>query len=515
MTKAKQPSYLVAATIRGTAWSSTQAALARVLAAVSTIVLARLLAVSEFGIAGQAASVGVSLALFTPGPLADVLVAQAAYGGLDVGAARRASRFVGWIGAGLIFLFALGWAIVWADSLMPWLLMVFCIRPLAEAASVVPLAILRVGLRFREIAMADMAAVLGASAVGVALALLGFGPFALAIPPAALLMIRAAGYLRCTGPVVSPMAIGVGSIAVPRAYWAAALSQYVHGLVVSVDVLMLAWWSSTSSSGLYVFSIALAMQAHSLFVLQLSSTLQPILVAMGDDMSRQFMATARAARCIAAVAVPAAICQSIVSENLIRLAFGAKWVPAWPIFSVTCGSMAMSAAAAPLLAYLKARGMFRFVLVWQSIHLIGLVVIGTSALWLTKSLDLSVWVRPLVTEEASPALAIATAVFVSWILSLSLAVRCCRPAANSPGAIAFVGVTRPLAVAAPVLVAGLLAREGLQRLIPFPYSDWAVVLLVAPCVFVTALLGNAAFDSGVRADLFAIFSGVRRRVCVR
>jgi hypothetical protein len=125
------------------------------------------------------------------------------------------------------------------------------------------------------------------------------------------------------------------------------------------------------------------------------------------------------------------------------------------------------------------------------------------ALWLASWLDLDVWLGSLVTEEASPALAIAAAVFVSWAISLSLAVRWCRPAANLPGAFSFIGVTRPLAVAAPVLAGGLLARESLQRLVPVPYVDWAVVLLLAPLVFIAALLGNAAADSVVRADLFS------------
>lgn len=512
MAEAKQPSTLVSAAVSGTAWSSAQTVLARVLAGVSTIVLARLLTVPDFGFAGQAASLGAALAIFVPGPLTDVLISGAGRGGIAVQAARRASRIVGWLAALLVFVSAAAWLAFEPRSMGPWLLFVFCARPVAEAATVVPLAALRVSLRFREIAVADMAAVLGSAAIGVALAILGFGPFALAIPPVALLVFRAAGYLRCGMPALPSPGTDADPAAVLRPYWAAALAQYAHGLVVTVDVLLLSWMASSSASGLYVFSISLAMQAHSLFVLQLSSTLQPILVAMGNDLSRQFAATARAARCITAIAVPVALCQAVVSESLIRSVFGEKWVPAWPAFSVTCGSMAISAGVAPLLAYLKARGMFRFILVWQFMHLLALAAAGALALRGNALPELSAWLGLPFTDAVVPSLGMATIVLLIWAISLPLAVRCCRPSAVLPGALAFTGLLRPLIVAVPVMVGGVLARVALLRSIPSPYGDWAVVLVVAPAVFAAALFGNAAVDPRVRSDLLGVFGGIRRRL---
>jgi hypothetical protein len=464
-------------------------------------------------LSAEAAATGTMLAVTMPGCMVDVLVSRWSSGKSDPASAARAARVAGLIAAATIGAVALVLALWTPDGWLPWLLLLFAVRPIAESALVVPVAALRSQFRFREIAIIDSIAAISAAVLGILLAFLKAGPLALAAPPVAMLATRAvlsrnrAGTRGAGQPSRTEVSGILGSYAL------ASIAQYLHGLVVTADVLVLSWMSTPESVGFYVFAMSLAMQAHSVFVLQLSSTLQPIYASLNRDPSRQFDAVWRTIRCMSAVALPLAASQVVIGGCLIRLVFGERWEGAAPIYAVSCVTMALGAGAAPLMALIKARGDFRFFTAWQAIQL-GITTIacvaacaGDHAGWIVDSLEI---------EGAQAAtrapIAVALVVALVWFVSMPFAIRLGRYTPTIGAAIASLGLLRPGIASMGLAIVGTWVVGSVRAGLPATWADIVSVVVVGPSVFALGIAAAMASDRRVRSDAFAIMGRVGGRL---
>jgi len=512
----RQQSILTSTTIDGSAWSSVQTVLSRLFAAGTGIVVARFLSPSSFGEAAEAAAVGTSMMVLMPGSLVDVLIARWSRFPRDTKLAGHVAFRIGLSMCLVTAVVAGVWLIRSPTSWVPWLLLIYAARPLFEAFTVVPLSLLRTSLHFKHIAISDTVASLLSSFAGIVFAISTRSPLALAIPPVILIASRALIYKRFAR---SRVATESDKHLIPshllRDWLPATLSQYVHTLVVTVDLLLLAVFGTSVAMGYYSFAISVALQAQSIFVLQLSSTLQPVLSTMNDEVPRQTAAIARTLKFLSAVSVPVAAFQICISESLIRVVFGKEWVPAWPVFALTCVTMAVGAGAGPLTALLKARGWFVKILWWQFGHLVVLssvlAVIAANAPNIAARLD-QAWGLDLLNCETFLPSVIAAVVGLSWIASVPIGLMLALRITNPLHAFRLVGLGTPVVVCLPLAALAFWLSARLALWLPPISADLLTILVVGPLVLLLAMVGTARLDSGVRADLLLLLSKARDQI---
>jgi O-antigen/teichoic acid export membrane protein len=153
-------------------------------------------------------------------------------------------------------------------------------------------------------------------------------------------------------------------------YWRAASAQYLHNIVVGLEVLILGMASGDAETGLFGLAFVMAVQANSVISYQLGQVLQPIFGHLQMDPVRQVAGFLKAQSVLSAVSVPICLAQALLAEPLFNLAFAPKWRPAIPVFQVVSLAQALYFATGPSMACLRAQRRFGTFLVWQAAQLL-------------------------------------------------------------------------------------------------------------------------------------------------
>jgi PST family polysaccharide transporter len=401
------PEGLAGVAIDGTAWTTGQAILSKIAVLAATWVVALKLLESDVAVAALVMTATKVLCALPPLNMGDVLVARGA-GFRAVTSA--ASRIVLWWSV----IIALGIAVAspvlgsfydhYPRGLFVSLLCVAGLRVLGESLQVVPLVGLRMGFRYRRIAIVDGVVQLGASILTIALAWFGAGAWALVGPLTVAAFIKAVLYRWSLGldPAVSAPDSDSSSIA--RDFRFAGGAQYVHSLVDTAPLLIIGRCADEIQTGLFAFAFNLAAQANAIVGSQLSGVLQPILSSLAHSGERQVAGFLRSLRVLSALIVPVCLAQAVLAGPLFLMVFPERWQPAAPVFAMLCLSEALFFAAAPTMALLRAQGRFRAFLAWQGIHLV-----------------VAVLVLPMAATNAG-AFGIAVTTTCLWAVSLPIAV---------------------------------------------------------------------------------------------
>lgn len=363
--------HLARAAAIGGLWTSLQAVLSKVFAVAATLIVASFLGPEQFGDANRAVAIVASLALFTPYAMGDVLVAhqrrlpRLAHAGDRIGlAAGAAMTAVAVVASPFLAL----WLPDGASGAFVALMLVASARPLLEAIAVSPLAVLRSDLRYRTIALIDGSTQLAASILTIAMAVFGAGPFGLVVPQLVALAARGIAY-RARVPVLrrpTNIRLGIRLLIVP--FLLGSLAQYVHNVLVILELLALTWLSDTTQVGLYAFCFSLASQANVMIAFQLGSVLQPIFGKIGTDQARLAQALLRTVRVLGSVIVPVSVIQAALAPTLFEALFPSRWLAGMPTFVALCALQAVYFGNAPLMSFLKARRRFRAFLAWQLVQ---------------------------------------------------------------------------------------------------------------------------------------------------
>jgi O-antigen/teichoic acid export membrane protein len=502
--------------VSGSVWTTLQTFGNKIAAVAAIYVLSRLLAPGDFGLANFAASIGAFAFMFPPYVMGDVLISAPARFRDRSGAALIVVAYSGVALAALVSLLAWPIELITGKAGLCVLLLVVAVRPLGDAFMIVPMARLRLDLAFRRIATIDGLVVLAATLSSIVLAIIGFGPVAIILPPIATLVAKGVFYWISVRDEVPLHAVTREVRPLRREFLIAGVGQYLNNIVAIVEVLVLGYFATDAELGYFAFAFQLAIQVNAVIAGQLGSVLQPIFGRLHDDPSRQVAAFMRATRFLAAFAVPLSMIQAAVALPLFVAVFGEKWMPAVPAFCALSLAQGVMFAGAPAVAMLKAQGSFRAYLWLQAGQLAAsLALFVSSLLW---GIDLFVSLGEAVglpmPQGAGPPFAIAMASALVWSLFLPFAVwmGCRRGNVRLQESIGL--FLRPIVVSLPCTVAVWASYRVLADLPAFGATGaaWTVMLAVAPFALAIAVGGCCFAHSSTRNDLRSFFVGFRARI---
>ncbi|MCY4372824.1 MAG: oligosaccharide flippase family protein [Spirochaetaceae bacterium] len=336
------------------------------------LAVAHFLSPDDFGVAATALAFCALVYVMPLTAMGDVLVAHPGRLELLAPTAARLSWLMAALGTCLIagsIPLAIRWYEAYPAAWLGGLLAVLALRPTVEAMSVVAHANLRLKFRFRAIAMIDGGLQFVATLLSVVLSGIGARAASLVVPQILNQAGRAIGYHR-TAAVRSTRGFHRGiAYVLMRDYLRGGAAQYIHGLTLQVNLIILGYVAGAYQAGLYGFASMLAVQVNSMIATRLGEVMQPILGTLRGDKSRQARVFVQSQQMLGAVCIPLALLQAALAEPLFELLFDSKWRPAIGLFQILALREVVAFAAGPNMSCLKAQGRFGLLLIYQVMHI--------------------------------------------------------------------------------------------------------------------------------------------------
>ncbi len=514
--RARDPRGLAGTAVRGTAWTTVQVIANKLAAAGTAVAMGYFLQPAQFGLAWFAVSAGVLASVIYVVAFGDVLLAFPRRFARLAGPIRSLAFAVAAVQAAFILAAGVALSRLYPErsGLVSLMAIVAC-RPLMEAWALLPLARLRVDLRYREVSAIDAVTALLSSVAAVGCGYVGAGPFAIVLPPIAVIGVRAVLYAR-----VAPREVAVRPCrwrsmrALLRKSLLSAFGAYLAGVLFLLETVVLGLFVPDRSLGLFTFAFGLASQVNSVVSYQIAGALQPILGHLGGDVKRQVDGQLRACRIVSAILVPMLLTQAAFGGQVIRVLWAGKWDDAIPVFQAISLSQALYVCHWPAAFLMKAQGRFRG---YVRVQFVNLAVAGAAfalAAWKGGPMigDLGGWLGVPVADDARAPLAVALASgLVLVLIGPGMLWLACRPARLPLGTV-IATLWRPWLAAVPVAALGALAAGAA---VPGPEVGlgWRLAVLVGLAAG-AGLLGvilACASSQDLRMDARSIVDVVWRR----
>ena len=399
--------------MRGSMLNSAQWLINKALTAGIMFIIASFLTPAEWGVGIGSLAIFQFLCLFLPLTVGDVLIAHPKRFALLAPSASGLAMIIGCCTAAATLLsipvviyfytkFSAGWLIG--------LLAVQAIRPIIEAKFVVPLSAMRLNLAYPKMAFIDGVLQMGATLLSLVIAACGGRSAALVVPQIVNVAAKAAWYSSIANVPRSARFHPKLALFLFRSFVKAASAQYIHNVIVMLEILVLGFISGEYQAGLFGFAFLIAAQANTVIAYQLGVVLQPIFGRLQDDPERQVAGFLKAQRVLSAVCVPICFTQAILAEPLFRLILAEKWQPAIPVFQVVSLMQAFYFATGPSMSCLRAQRRFGTFFAWQGIQLL----ISLPIYWMGAD-----WKGALGIAIASGACWAISAPLVVWLCTLA------------------------------------------------------------------------------------------------
>jgi O-antigen/teichoic acid export membrane protein len=388
------------------AWGSGAAAVLKV---VVLVVLARLLSPEDFGVVSAALIViGFSLTFSQLG-LGPALVQRPILEPRHVSTAFVASTIIGFLVAGLVWLAAPLLAEFFRmDGFAPVVRGLALLFPIKGISSVAE-NLLQRDLRFRFLANSDVLTnSVGYGLTAIALAFLGWGPWALVIAQLTQATMRAVIVMGVSRPLLSP-----------RPSWDAfrELMGYGAGYSVAsigviaanqVDNMVVGRWLGAYALGLYSRAYQLMAVPSALLGDVLDKVLFPTMARVQDDPQRLASAYLQGTGLIALVTLPIGVVAAVLAPDLVTVTFGSRWEALVPPFQVLVVGMMFRTSYRMSDSVSKATGMV-YSRAWRQALYAGLVFLGA---WIGRAEGLT-----------GVALGVLGALFINYLVMAQLSLR--------------------------------------------------------------------------------------------
>jgi lipopolysaccharide exporter len=213
------------------------------------------------------------------------------------------------------------------ESMVQWL----SLASLLTAASAPATCLLQRDLNFRTLGLVQLASyAAGYLAVGVPMALLGFGAQALAAACVVQAAVTLVGAYAARPHSLRPLLSHSGGAAALTTGRTVFLTNVVNWLLSNLDRVVIGRVLNTHFVGLYTVAYNLASIPNTLLL----SALQPAFLAAGaklqQDPQRLAQGWLLGLACILVLVTPAAVVFALLSADLVRLLYGAAWMEsAW------------------------------------------------------------------------------------------------------------------------------------------------------------------------------------------
>ena len=340
------------------------------------VLLTRLLSPADFGVVGAALVVITISLTFSQLGLGPALIQRPVLEPGHISTAFFASTGFGIVAAGIVWLIAPLLALFFRmDHLTPivrWLAIVFPILGLTTVAE----NLLQRDLRFRLLANTDVVAyAVGYGVVGVVLALLGRGVWALVAAQVTQVCVRSIVLLRAAPPLFHPR---------PRRRWFNELLGYGAGVSAArigftvanqIDNFVVGRWLGAIALGLYSRAFQLMSVPTALLGDVLDKVLFPTMARVQDDQRRLANAFLQGTAIVVLVTLPAGVIAAILAPDLVAVAFGSKWSALVPPFQVLALGMMFRTSFRLSDSLSRATGKV-YRRAWRQVVFAGMVFIG-------------------------------------------------------------------------------------------------------------------------------------------
>lgn len=292
------------------------------------VLLTRLLSPADFGVVGAALVIITISLTFSQLGLGPALIQRPVLEPGHISTAFFASSAFGLLVAGIVWLvaplLALFFRMEQLTLVVRWLAVVFPILGLTTVAE----NLLQRDLRFRLLANTDVAAyAVGYGVVGVVLALLGGGVWALVAAQVTQVCVRSIVLLKAHPPLFHPR---------PTRRWFHELLGYGAGVSAArigftvanqIDNFVVGRWLGAIALGLYSRAFQLMSVPTALLGDVLDKVLFPTMARVQDDQRRLASAFLQGTAIVVLVTLPAGVIAAILAPDLVAVAFGSKWSP--------------------------------------------------------------------------------------------------------------------------------------------------------------------------------------------
>jgi len=362
----------------GVAWKAGSQLTLQVSRMVVALILARLLTPEDWGLAAMVLVFSGVAVVFTDSALGTALIQRRRIVEED-----RSTVFWTSVGIGLALMlagiaFAGPLASFYGEAEVAPLFAVLSVTFLVNAAGATQQALLVREMRFRRLELRQIAATVVGAAVGVAVAVAGYGAWAIvaqllaeALVSTALLWYLAEWWPSATFSLASLRRLGgfAGNVFGENLLYQVGrnLGNLLIGRVLGAPAL-----------GLYALATNIVLVPFSRIAGPLQQVFFPAFSQMGDDRPRMADTWIRATRLVGLISIPALVGLAIVAPDFVDVVLGPKWVDATRVIQILavvgliqslqtlCGEV--------LLALGRANWLLRFTALWFLASLASFVV---------------------------------------------------------------------------------------------------------------------------------------------
>jgi len=313
--------------LRGLAWKGASQVFLQGSRIVVAVILARLLTPSEYGLAAMALVLASLVIVFSDVALGAALVQRAHLSEADRSTAFWTSVSVGalctGLGVGLSGVFAGFYGDQAVQPLFAALSLSFVITSLATTHE----ALLVREMSFRSLELRMIVGTAVGAAVGILLALAGYGAWAIIGQQLAITAVSTV-MLWSYSPWRPRFMFSRASL---RSLGGFSGNVFVHRLLYylhrNVDNLLIGRFLGAAALGLYGFAYNVMLVPFSRIAGPLTEVLFPAFSRMKDDRERMTSVWVRAVRVVASFSVPALVGLVIVAPDFIPVVLGERWSP--------------------------------------------------------------------------------------------------------------------------------------------------------------------------------------------
>ena len=318
---------LRAATVKGTAWSYASFVTIRVPALVTTIVLTRLVAPSDFGVIALGLVILTYLDALNEFGISSAVIYSADDGDDDLSVAFWLSMATG-IGAALLMTaFAAPLAAAFDEPRLRTVLPVLSLAFVFNSFGSVHIAVLRKRLQFRQLVPIDLARAALKAAVAIGTAFAGWGVWSLV-----------AGQLA--GELAGSAAVWLRLRWRPSFVWDRAVARRMLGygshimgvglvsvLLADVDYLIIGRRLGSQQLGYYAVGFRLPEIAVLGICYAVSATMFPVLTRLRRDPETMALGLAKSLRVLALITIPIGVGIALTSQDFVATFYGDRWAP--------------------------------------------------------------------------------------------------------------------------------------------------------------------------------------------
>lgn len=348
----------------GAKWSVVSVAGRHLVTVVTSVILARLLAPADFGLVAMAAvfvrcvelvrDMGTGAGIVQADRPSDRLLSSVFWLNLGLGA----------VASGLLFLVAPWAAVLFREPRLSVILRVLSVSPFAAALSVVHTSLLVRELRFRRLAVAELAGVLFGGVAGVILALRGYAVWSLVWQSICGVLLASVGIWLATPwrPRLTFEASSLQSIV----RFSANLTGFniLNFFIRYADNLLIGRYLGAWNLGLYDLAYRIMLSPLQYVSSAFGRSLFPVYTRMRTDHRRLSSAYLKVASAIGLISFPILFGVAGIAAPFVDATFGPAWAPVAPLLLILGPLGALQAISTTVALVYQAVGRTDLLLRW-------------------------------------------------------------------------------------------------------------------------------------------------------